>query len=181
MAAYFFADRFFDGPFPRLSQGMRFFEEREPALDAYVRRLDGDNEVEKVICYTDEVWVDESKGGPRIELSGQRLSEYLSLCQDSGASLTWRVDGGYLLHMGSDSRSNRDFNIAFIWRQNEVDSPPKCSTVDELRDFGRCVVPLADSWVLNYEWMPSDYESQREKEVMELAEDVAKSLSEEKK
>lgn len=181
VAAFFFADRYFDGPFPRLSQGIRFFEEHEPALNAYVRRLEEDNQVERVICYTDEIWVDEAKGGPRVELSGQRLTEYLSLCQDSGASLTWRVDGGYLLYMGADSRSDRDFNFAFIWRKYDADSPPECSLVVELRDFGKCVVPLADSWVLNYEWMPSDYESQREKVVMELAEDVAKSLSEEKK
>jgi len=173
-AAFFFADRIADGPFPRLSQGVRFFEEREPALNAYVRRLENDNQVARVICYTDEVWIDESKNGPRTELGGQRLKEYLTLCQDSGASLTWRVDGGYLLYMGTDSRSGRDFNFAFIWQDNKVDGPPECSSVVELGDFGKCVVPLGDSWVLDYEWMPSDYQSPREKEVMELAEDVAR-------
>jgi len=172
--AFFFSDRIADGPIPRLSQGVRFFEERESALNAYVRRLENDNQVAKVICYTDEVWIDESENGPRIELSGQRLKEYLALCQDSGAPMAWRVDGGYLLYIGSDSRSDRDFNIAFIWRDNEVDGPPECSSVVELRDFGKCVVSLSDTWVLDYEWMPSDLQSPREKEVMELAEDVAR-------
>lgn len=172
--AFFFSDRIADGPFPRLSQGVRFFEERELALNAYVRRLENDNQVEKVICYTDEVWIDESKNGPRIELGGQRLKEYLALCQGSGAPMAWRIDEGYLLYMGSDSRSGRDFNFSYIWRENEFDGPPECSSVVELGDFGKCVIPLGDSWVLDYEWMPIDLSSPREKELMELADDVAR-------
>ena len=170
-------DRISDGPFPNLSKGIRYFEDREVAMNAWVRRLEGDNQVEKVSCYTDEVWIDESEDGPRIELSGQRLAEYLALCHDSGGYMTWRVDGGYLLYMGSESRSGRDFNVAFVWRYQEVEQAPECSTVINLRDFGKCVVPLGNGWVLDYEWTPSDYESPREKEVMELAEDVAKTLA----
>jgi len=176
-ATFLFADRLIDGPFPLMSKGVRFFEEREPELNTYVHRLESDDQVGKVICYTDEVWIDESEDGPRIELGGQRLAEYLKLCQAAGAALTWRVDGGYLLYMGSDSRAGRDFNIAFIWRQSRADGPPACSSVLDLRDFGKCEVPLSDDWVLDYEWMPSDYESPREKAAMELAEDVAESLS----
>lgn len=175
--AIFFADRINDGPFPQLSKGERFFDERESALNAYVHRLENDNQIEKAICYPDAVWIDESKDGPRIKLSGERLSEYLALCQEAGAAQTWRVDGGYLLYVGGDSRRGRDFNIALIWRPDKIDRSPTCSSVADLRDFGKCVVPLRGDWVIDYEWTPSDYESPREKEVMELAEDVAEAFS----
>lgn len=160
-----------------MSKGVRYFEEREPALTAYVHRLENDDQVEKVVCYTDEVWIDESEDGPRVELSDQRLTEYLELCHAAGAAQTWRLDNGYLVYMGADSRGGRDFNIAFIWRMSPADGPPECSSVMDLRDFGKCVVPLSNQWVLDYEWMPSDYESPREKGVMELAEDVAREAS----
>ena len=173
-AAFFFADRIIDGPFPQLSKGVRFFEEREAALNAYVRRLDQDGQVGTVICHADEVWIDEPEDGSRIESSGQRLADYLTLCHAAGAALTWRIDGGYLLYVGADGRAGRNFNIALIWREGQAAGPPECSSVIDLRDFGKCVVRLDDDWVLDYEWVPSDYESPREKEVMELAEDFAR-------
>lgn len=166
-----------DGPFPKLSQGIRYFEDHETAMNAWVRRLADDNQVEKLTCYANEVWIDESEDGPRIELSGERLTEYLTLCHDAGGHMTWRVDGGYLLYKGTDSRSGRDFNVAFIWRSREFDGAPECSAVVDLRDFGKCVVPLRDGWVLDYEWTPTDFESSREKDVMEVAEDTAEALS----
>jgi hypothetical protein len=79
--------------------------------------------------------------------------------------------------MGPASKSGRDFNIAFVWRDNEFYGAPECSSVVDLRDFGKCVVPLGDDWVLDYEWTPSDWESPQKKELMELAEDVAEALS----
>lgn len=170
----FLADRITDGPFPLLREGVRFFEEREPAMSAYVRRLEKDNQVGRALCYEEEVWIEESRNGPRIELSGQRLTEYLTLCHDAVASMVWRVDGGYLLYMGSDNRSGRQFDIAFIWRDNQIDRPHECSSVADLHDFGKCVVPLDGDWVLDYEWIPTDYQSPREKNVMDVMEDVAR-------
>jgi hypothetical protein len=180
LVAFVFKDRIADGPFPSLSQGIRYFEEHETAMNTYVHRLENDNQVEEVSCYTDSIGVVEGNDGGYVQLSGQRLTEYLNLCHESGGYMTRRVDGGYLLYFGWDSRSGRDFNIAFIWRDNEVDGAPECSSVDDLRDFGKCTVPLSDEWVLDYEWRPSDYESTREKELMELAKDVAGDLAEER-
>ena len=175
---FFFRDRIADGPFPHLSQGVRFFEEHESALNAYVRRLENDNQVARIVCYTNEVLVNEYKGGPQIELGGERLKEYLALCQESGAPITWRIDGGYFLYMGSDNRTGRDFNVAFVWRDTEGDRPPECSSVVEFGDFGKCVVPLDDSWVLDYEWMSRDYPSSSQQQAMDLAEDIARHESE---
>ena len=157
-----------------MSEAVRLFEDRAPALNAYVDRLERDNQVEKAVCYTDAVWLTQSEDSPPVELGDERLKEYLALCHAAGAALTWRVDNGYLLYYGADSRAGRDFNIAFIWQIIQADGRPQCSSVTDLRDFGMCVVPLSDNWVLDYEWMPSDYESPREKAVMELAEDVAR-------
>lgn len=178
LAAFILKDRIADGPFPSLSQSIRYFEEHESAMDAFVFRLEEDGQVERVSCYADDVIIFEDNDSPAFSLSGQRLVEYLKLCHASGGYMTWRVDGGYLLHMGSDRRSGRDFTIAFIWQDHEVDGAPACSSVINLHDVGICDVRLADHWVLHYEWHPSDYESQREKVLMELAEDVAADLAE---
>ena len=154
-----FKDRIVDGPFPELSSGIRYFETHATALDAYVRHLEKDDRIERVTCLTDGVFVFDSTNSPVTDLSEHRLAEYLALCRDSGVGMAWRTDGGYLLQMGADSRSGRYFETAFVWRNGASGSPPECSLVTDLRDFGRCVVPLRDGWVIDYQWMPVDQEN----------------------
>ncbi len=176
-AAFAVRDRITDGPFPRLSQAARYFDEHETAMTAWALRLDTDGEVAQVSCYPDRVMIVDAVDSPAVELQGQRLSDYRTLCQESGGNMMWRVDGGYLMYMGEDSRGGRDFQIAFVWRGRDVGSTPACSSVADLRDFGKCGVRLNKDWIVFYEWVPGDHDSPREKEPMELTGDVAAALS----
>lgn len=174
---FFFAERLIDGPFPNLSKAKRFFDEYETALTAFVQRLESDHNVGRFVCYPDSVWIEGSEENPRIELTEEQQAEYLALCHAAKAAITWRVDGGYLVHAGSYRRQGRIFEVAFISREPGTGRRPLCSSVADLRDFGACIVPLRGDWVIDYEWRPSDYMSPREKELMELAVDVAETLS----
>ena len=89
--ALFFSDRVIDGPFPQKSKGMRFFEEREAGLNALVRQLESNPNVEKIVCYGDDVRIQGADGGSTVARSDQRIEEYLRLCHAAGAAMTWRV------------------------------------------------------------------------------------------
>ena len=160
-------DRIADGPFPGLSQGMRYFDDNEVSMNAWVRRLESDRYAGSPCSTTEKRLCEKPKNQTSAEYSSDAVSDFM----------TWRVDGGYLLYVGFDRRYGRDFNVAYVWRERGLEVAPRCSSVANLRDFGKCIVPLRDGWVLDYEWTPSDFESAREKSVMELAEEVADELS----
>lgn len=147
-------DRIVDGPFPHKSKGERFFAQRQPALDAFIERLNADDRVGKVTCYADEVWLEGSDDAPRVELSGERREEYLTLCRSAGVSTGWRHDGEYHLYMGGDRRNGRDFQIALVWHEQGIDEAVDCSSLSELGDTGECDIPLTDAWSIRYEWIP---------------------------
>lgn len=148
-------DRIVDGPFPHKSKGMRYFAQRQSALDTFIERLNADDRVDRLICYEDEVWIDESDEGPRVQLAGTRLDEYLTLCRGAGVSTGWRLDRGFLFYMGADSRSDTSFQIALIWHESGTDDIVDCASLGDLDEIGKCDVPLNDTWTINYEWMPS--------------------------
>jgi len=175
--AIVFRDKITDGPFSGRTNGIRFFEQHENALNAYVERLIRDEDVERAICYSDSVWIEGADGAPSIAPTDQQLMEYLSLCNDAGSFTVWRVDGGYLFYTGPTNSDGKDFNVAFVWRANHSVREPRCSSVVELRDFGKCVFPLSKEWSLDYEWTPIDFNSPREKELMDVTKDFAETLS----
>lgn len=175
-AFYFFWGHLIDGPFPHRTAGIKHFEEHEAALNAYVQRLRSDEIVGKVICYDIHARFLPSEFSTS-RLNEEELAEYHELCREARVLTTWNVEDGYLHYLGAASRDQRDFHIAFIWRESGRREVPDCADVAELRDFGKCVVPLGEGWVLDYEWSPVDYESAEEKQLMELAEDVADELA----
>ena len=144
------------------------FVVRDSEINAIAEYVERQNEFNEFSCIEDDVWLDKQAAPESIH------KELQSHCRSARIDMGHQTDDGSFFHLGSRTRWSHDYWIAVIHDPN-LDAGPSCPRWRKLKPADECIVILSDDWAIHY-WNATF----QNEDVQELAEDVAKSLSQEK-
>ena len=135
-------------------------------INAMADYIEGQSTFIEFSCIADDVWVDKQAAPDAIH------KELQNHCRSARIVMGYQTDNGSFFHLGSRTKWFNDYWIAVV-RDPNLDAAPTCSRWRKLDPAEECIVRLADNWAIHY-WNATF----QNEDVQELAEDVAKSLSE---
>lgn len=156
IGAYFLVPTILDGPYPRKTSSLHFFDRNRAGMEALYGQLNDDG-FSSVKCYPDSVLAGVEPKGPGQPLSGDFLSAYMALCSGARTGMGWRTEDGFLFYLGGAGDDALDFNIALIRLDRESSTVPDCESIEPTGDFGKCQFKLDTAWRLDYEWVSREY------------------------
>jgi hypothetical protein len=151
VSAYLLLSGLRDGIYPDRKDVEEFFGDRRDGFESLYRQLVEDGYA-SVLCYPDKVFAGFDPRGPGQPLLGDALDEYLPLCQQAFAGKGWRIDEGFLFHMGAAANDAFDFNLSLVRLDAADIDIPDCRTTEPSGELGRCQFKLDEDWRLDYEW-----------------------------
>ncbi|HEX7028609.1 MAG TPA: hypothetical protein VF268_15310 [Gammaproteobacteria bacterium] len=88
---------------------------------------------------------------------GDEADEYINLARESRLSIAWKFKGYVVFSLGSLSKFDKQFNIAYLYYPDGIQKYKDCKRKDYKTSIsGQCDVRLSDNWSLNYHWINLD-------------------------
>jgi hypothetical protein len=137
----------------------RNFKNHRSDLESLMKFFDENPEIEQVSLSpmsSTGLYADIQDGPKYQELEDADLKHSLA---EVFVIMAFRVDRGVLFYLRQEERSQTAFRIAYVKQNSGATHVPNCGSIDPSEPIGGCDLVLDDSWVIYYEWNPSNSEA----------------------
>ncbi len=89
-----------------------------------------------------------------IELDEKTQKKFGGLLIELKTLWVTKKEWGWVYFLGADKKFNDDFNVAYVFFNDENIELPSCNSDVNYELAGVCAFHIEDNWFLHYEWHP---------------------------